>query len=199
MSDPARILFLALPLLLAPAGLAQGRTFIVDPAASKVTFALQATLHQVKGTFQVRRGTIRFDPTAPGMSGEVVVAAGSGDSGNPGRDRTMNAKVLETAQFSEVSFVPGTCQGVIAPAGDSTLQVTGVFTLLGAPHDLTVPMRVHQEGERITARTRFRIPYVQWGLKDPSVFLLRVAKEVELEVTLQGRVVPDPVTVSGRP
>jgi hypothetical protein len=58
------------------------------------------------------------------------------------------------------------------------------------PHDLTVPLQVHVEGAELTARTWFMVPYVKWGLKDPSVFLLRVAKEVRIEVTLRGKVAP---------
>jgi hypothetical protein len=34
------------------------------------------------------------------------------------------------------------------------------------------------------------VPYVKWGLKDPSVFILKVAKEVDIELTLNGRLTP---------
>jgi hypothetical protein len=64
------------------------------------------------------------------------------------------------------------------------------FTLHGTPHDMTVPMQVHIDGNSLTAKTHFVIPYVQWGLKDPSVFILNVAKEVEIDLTLAGRVTP---------
>jgi polyisoprenoid-binding protein YceI len=77
--------------------------------------------------------------------------------------------------------------GSISAPGDSTVQVDGVFTLHGTPHDLTVPMQIHMEGENCTAKTRFIIPYVKWGLKDPSTFLLRVGKEVDINITLVGQ------------
>ena len=104
------------------------------------------------GTFHVQSGSIDFDRSAQTISGSVVVAAGSGDSGEPSRDKKMNSDVLDVAHFAEISFVPKSYQGTIAASGDSTIQVTGVFTLHGTPHDLTVPMQIHIDGT--TSRPR---------------------------------------------
>jgi polyisoprenoid-binding protein YceI len=144
----------------------------------------------VNGTFHVHKGTVEFDPGAKKISGSVVVAADSGDSGEPGRDKKMNSDVLEVAKFSEVTFAPKSYRGTIAASGDSTIQVTGTFTLHGTPHDLTVPMQIHIDGRSLTAKTHFTVPYVKWGLKDPSVFILKVAKEVDIDLTLAGNVTP---------
>ena len=183
-------LSLALPLFASTSALAQSRTFAVDPDASKVAFSLGGNTHRVEGTFHVQDGTIHFDPATGEISGSIVVQAGSGNSGSKGRDRKMKTDVLEVDKFAEVTFAPKSYQGTLANSGDSTLQVTGVFTLHGTPHDLTVPMQIHAEGSTMVAKGRFAVPYVQWGLKDPSIFILRVAKEVEIEMTLQGTVIP---------
>jgi polyisoprenoid-binding protein YceI len=98
----------------------------------------------------------------------------------------MNSDVLDVARFSEISFAPRSYQGTVAASGDSTIQVTGVFTLHGTPHELTVPMQIHIDGAALTARTHFTVPYVQWGLKDPSIFVLKVAKVVDIDLTLAG-------------
>jgi polyisoprenoid-binding protein YceI len=94
------------------------------------------------------------------------------------------------ARFAEVIFVPKSYQGTIAASGDSNVQVTGVFTLHGTPHDLTIPMQIHIDGATLTAKTHFTVPYVRWGLKDPSIFILKVAKEVDIDLTLAGSLSP---------
>jgi|SRR5271166_3544335 len=187
MKTYAKALFLALPLSLVPVAPAQHQTFTVNPDASKVAFTLTGTGHSVYGTFRVQSGSIDFDPSATKISGSVVVAAGSGDSGDKGRDKNMTTQVLDAAHFAEVSFVPKSYQGTIAATGDSTIQVSGVFTLHGTPHDLTAPMQIHIDGTSLTTKTHFTVPYVQWGLKDPSVFILKVAKEVGIDLTLAGQ------------
>jgi len=183
-------LLFSLPLLIASVAFGQHQTFTVTPDSSLVAFALAGTGHRVNGTFHVKSGTIDFDPGTKKISGSVVVAAGSGDSGEPSRDKKMNSDVLEVAHYSEVTFAPTSYQGTIAASGDSTIQVAGTFALHGTPHDLTVPMQIHIDGNSLTAKTHFVVPYVQWGLKDPSVFLLKMAKEVDIDLTLAGGVTP---------
>ncbi len=180
----------ALPILSGVAAYAQHQTFTVNPDASHVAFSLGAFGHHVNGTFNVKNGLINFDRKAQTISGSVVVAAGSGDSGEKNRDKRMNADVLDVAHYADVSFVPKTYQGSIATIGDSTIQVSGIFTLHGSPHDLTVPMKIHMDGGALTATTHFKVPYVKWGLKDPSVFILKVAKDVDIDLTLSGIVTP---------
>ena len=86
-----------------------------------------------------------------------------------------------------MSFAPKSYHGTLADAGDSNLQVTGVFTLLGTPHDLTIPMQVHVEGTRATARCQFNVPYVEWGLKNPSFLFWKAENNVLITVSLVGR------------
>jgi polyisoprenoid-binding protein YceI len=180
----------ALTLLSGFAGYAQHQTFTVNPDASQVAFALGGNGHHVTGTFHVQSGSIDFDRKVQTISGSVVVSAASGDSGDKSRDKNMHNNVLDVEHYADVSFVPKSYQGTIAPTGDSTLQVSGIFTLHGTPHDLTVPMQIHIDGGALTAKTHFTVPYVKWGLKDPSVFILKVAKDVDIDLTLTGSVTP---------
>src|ERR1700758_978551 len=115
MKTVAKALFLALPLMFASAALAQHQTFTLNPDASNVSFTLAGTGHHVQGTFHVQSGAIVFDRSAPALSGEIVVAAGSGNSGEAGRDKKMNSDVLDVSHFAEVTFAPKSYQGTIAP------------------------------------------------------------------------------------
>jgi polyisoprenoid-binding protein YceI len=187
LKDLVRSALIVSSLVFASSALAQHQTFTVDPDASKVAFTLAGTGHHINGTFHVQSGSIDFDPTAHTISGSVVVIAGSGNSGEASRDKKMNNEILDVEHYSEITFVPQKYDGTIAPAGDSTLQVSGTFTLHGTPHDLTVPMQIHIDGGALTAKTHFIVPYVKWGLKDPSVFILKVAKDVDINLLLTGK------------
>ena len=178
---------LTLVVVLAPAALAQHQTFAIDPDASEVKMTLKTTHELVNGTFHIRSGSIEFDRGAPQMAGVVAVAAGSGNTGNGSRDKKMKKDILKVDQYTIVSFEPKTYAGTIAPSGDSTIRVSGVFTLLGAPHNLMIPIQIHIEQSKVTAKAQFIVPYVQWGLTNPSFFIWKADNDVRIDLNLIGR------------
>jgi len=178
----------ALAVILAPAALAQHQTFAVNSGASEIKITLNTTHEVVNGTFHIQSGSIEFDRSNSKMSGLVAVLAGSGKTGNDSRDKKMNKDILKVDQYTTVSFAPKTYTGTIAPSGDSTIQVSGVFTLLGNPHDLTIPMQIHLDGSKATAKAQFVVPYVQWGLKNPSFLIWKAENDVAIDLNLVGQV-----------
>jgi polyisoprenoid-binding protein YceI len=178
---------LALAAALAPAALSQHQTFVVNPDASEVKITLKTTHELVNGTFHVQSGSIEFDRNTARMVGSVVVLAGSGKTGNDSRDKRMNKDILKVEQYANVSFEPKTYTGAIALSGDSNIQVTGIFTLLGTPHEITIPILVHLEGATAMAKAHFIMPYVQWGVKNPSFLIWKADDDVAIYLTLAGR------------
>ena len=158
-----------------------------DPGQTKVEYKLGATLHNVEGTFALKRGHISYDPDTGKASGEIVVDATSGQSGNESRDRNMHRTVLESERYPEIVFRPDRVEGTIAQ-GRSQVQLHGTFTIHGAGHEMTVPVEVESGDGRFAATAHFQIPYVKWGMKSPSTFLLRVSDKVDLTVHAVPRV-----------
>jgi len=179
---------LGLALILAPAALAQHQTFAVNPDASEVKMTLKTTHELVNGSFHIQSGLIEFDRSNPKMSGLVIVLPNSGKTGNGSRDKKMYKDILMVEQFATVTFQPETYSGNLAPSGDSNIQVTGIFTLLGTPHEITVPMKIHIEGAGATAKGHFVVPYVQWGLKNPSFLIWKADDDVAIDLNLVGHV-----------
>jgi len=180
----------ALALIFAPAALAQHQAFAVNPDASEVKMKLNTTHEVVNGTFHVQSGSIEFDRSAMKISGIVIVASGSGKTGNDSRDKKMKREILKVDQYTTVSFAPRTYSGTITVSGESTIQVTGVFTLLGTPHDLTIPIQIHIDGTKATAKAQFVVPYVQWGLKNPSFLIWKAENDVAIDLNLVGNMAP---------
>ena len=52
------------------------------------------------------------------------------------------------------------------------------------------PCLVEVDGDRLTGTATLEVPYVEWGMKDPSKLLLRVEKFVTVEIDLEGSLEP---------
>lgn len=168
---------------------AQRYTLQTDPSKSAVKFTLDAALHTVNGTFQIKPGAIQFDPASNQIDGEILVDAKSGKTGNGMRDRKMHKDVLESESYPEISFRPERIEGAVGSAGQFSVTVHGMFRLHGVDREITVPAQVEMSGDHWTASVHFTVPYQKWGLKNPSTLFLRVSDSVQIDVLAGGSIV----------
>ena len=180
-----RSLRLILPLL-AGALWAQPLKLHIDPAQTAVEYSVGSTLHTVHGTFKLKRGDFTFDPATGKASGELVVDAGSGESGSAARDRRMNESVLESARYPEIAFRPDRVEGHVPGQGSAAVQIHGTFLLHGVEHEITVPVQAELAADHWKGSGKFSVPYIEWGLKSPNNFFLKADKTVDVELELAG-------------
>jgi polyisoprenoid-binding protein YceI len=172
--------------LSATLSLAQFHVFELDPAKSTVEFTLDASLHTVHGSFQLKNGSLRFNSNTGEASGELVLETLTGKTGNNSRDAKMKNEVLEVEKYPTIVFIAKKVVGKLASAGTSEVQLEGAMLVHGQPHPMTLTFPVAVNGTEASADVPFTVPYVEWGLKNPSTFLLRVSKSVRVVVHAAG-------------
>jgi polyisoprenoid-binding protein YceI len=173
--------------LAALTALGQDVSLHLDSASTKIEWTLGDVLHTVHGTFKLKRGDLSFNPSTGKAGGQLVVDATSGESGSGTRDGRMHRNVLESGKFPEITFLPDRVIGKVNVQGDSDVQLHGTFTIHGASHEVTIPAKTHIEQQKMTATIGFPVPYVKWGMKDPSNFLLKVKDTVEIDIHATGQ------------
>jgi polyisoprenoid-binding protein YceI len=175
--------------LAAIGGRAQTPEIVLEfvPAQTTVTFTLGDTLHTVHGGFELKRGRVNYSLSTGDVSGEIVLDATSGHSGNGMRDKKMHKEILESAKYPDIVFRPDRVEGKVLPEGTSTVQVHGIFSIHGSDHEMTLPVQVEMAPDHWTATAHFVVPYTKWGIKNPSTFILRVSESVEIDVHASGQ------------
>ena len=181
-----------LALQLGASAFAQQTALGLDPARTTVHFTLKTSLHTVHGTFQLKSGKVSFDPQTRKVSGLLVADATSGESGNSGRDSKMHKEILESQKYPEITFAPLEVDGDVPLQGDSQVRVRGTFRIHGQDHEIVIPVAIHSAGSGLTMDADFSIPYLSWGLKNPSTFILRASDTVQLSIHASGHWAGDP-------
>jgi polyisoprenoid-binding protein YceI len=160
----------------------------LDPGTTEIHWTLGGTAHTTHGTFKLKSGLVSFDPVTGTAEGELLVDLATGESGNKDRDAKMQNEVLQSNKYPEAFYHPIKITGVPKPGGTQTITAEGSFNIHGADHSLRLDIQVKLDGNQATATTHFTVPYVTWGMKDPSTFLLRVDKTVNVDVIAHGTV-----------
>ena len=160
----------------------------IDPTQSAVRYSVGSTLHAVHGTFAVKHGHLEIDLASGKTTGEILVDASSGQSGNDSRDKKMHKDVLESERFTDIVFRPDRVEGAVQPAGNFQAQLHGRLLLHGGEHELSVPVQAELQADQWKGKAQFSVPYTDWGLKNPSNFLLKVDRRVNVEVDMAGTI-----------
>ncbi|HEX6850452.1 MAG TPA: YceI family protein [Candidatus Polarisedimenticolaceae bacterium] len=169
-----------------PVAAAAPHALTLSPERSKVTFVLEATGHDVEGTLALKSGAVRFDPATGEASGELVVDLVTAQTGNKSRDKTMHREVLEDGSWPLATFRATRFRGTVPAEGDGEVVLDGVLSLHGADHKMTLTGKVHVAKGALAVDADFPIPFVEWGMHDPSWFVLKVAKVVKVHVHAEG-------------
>src|SRR5262249_47883722 len=155
----------------------------LDPHHTVIAFHVPTRIRDVHGTFMLREGRFVVDPRTGAADGMVVVDATSGESGNAARDSRMAGMVLDAARVPDMRFRVDGAAGTQEHDGAFHGTLHGLLVLHGDEHPLEVAVDGRVADDVLAAHGRFSVPYVAWGLRDPSLFILTVAPAVDIDVT----------------
>ncbi len=154
----------------------------LDPANTAIHWTLDTTVHTVHGTFKLKSGAIRIDPASGTAAGQIVIDAASGESGDSSRDSRMHSVVLESSKYPTITFRPTHVEGKVDFTVPGSVTVDGIMNLHGQDHPMQINISLRPKDSAVASQAHFTIPFVAWGLKDPSVMLFRTEKVVTLDV-----------------
>jgi polyisoprenoid-binding protein YceI len=103
----------------------------------------------------------------------------------------MHEDILQSEQYPDATFTPAKMSGGVSPQGNSEIQVDGIFRIHGGDHPITLAIPLQINSSSANFKTELVIPYVKWGMKNPSTFVLRVSDKVTLNVSASGRLETD--------
>ncbi len=171
---------------LAPAAHAEPFRLVLDPAATEISFTLGARFHTVRGRFALAAGELAFDPDTGAASGEIRVDATSGDTGIDRRDHVMHEDVLDSAHHPLLVLRPERIEVKRRSADALAGTLFGSFEVRGASHPISLAFEGTRSGERARVTVTFDVPWVAWGLPNPSNVLLSVDDTLAVSVSAAG-------------
>ena len=151
---------------------ALGTVYRVNPAKADAGFDLKATLHTVHGHTNQVKGEVRVEEGAAGvlaLSGTIEVVAATLDTDNASRDKKMRSESLAVERYPVLTLGPERYD-------PKTGTLTGALTIRGVTKPVTIAARLTHQDDRILVTGTFDVPWLDFGVPDPSFAIVRVEK-----------------------
>ena len=201
VSTAAAILFVIATPLTARAQASSNSVYIVDLAASTVSFTLQGSaIFKIKrdGYFKNFSGLVSYNQERPvDTRVDLTVDADSIDMRNP-----EDSQLLKSAEFFDVERFPTLhfASESTNLRSDGTLSVTGDMTIRGVTKRMTIPVTLRPttasgSAEGTAFESTFQIDRTEFGLNgvpDWHGFRVSISKKVEIHIAIATRPGPPP-------
>jgi hypothetical protein len=178
------------------ASLAKPGTLRITLTAEKtqLTFELGAVFHTVHGKGLIDDAVLTYSADTGELIGSIGLAAAGVTTENQRRDHKMHQQVLKSAEHPRIALILRRADGDLNTTTGGALQIEADLELLGEPHPLSFPVEItilDPESGSFRASGAFSVPYVAWGLEDPSSVFLRVDQEVQVTFSTGGILGPE--------
>ena len=143
-------------------------------STSYVSYAARTPSHAWEGRAPVKGLSLSFNPDAPNekLDLEIVLDAGSFNSGNFARDINARRTVFETEHYPEIIFTGKRLSAAtnLREDGDYVLELSGALNLHGVTRDLSTNLTLTKEGTNLAASGSFDVLLSDFAMKRPSLF-----------------------------
>lgn len=119
-------------------------TFVLDGAASRITFDCEADLHDFSGTGTGLVGQVNVDvaQASQRLSGEVTLPVAKIDTGDKGRDEDMREEVLPAKKHPLIRFTPLEVKADEAVGKGGKMALKGSMEINGVARDMVLDVTV---------------------------------------------------------
>ena len=98
---------------------------------------------------------------------------------------TMEAEALAVSEHATIMFVSWRVELERAVSGEYRLEVNGELALRGVRDELSVPLTLTRDGDRLVARAKFVLDSKKWGVPQISALGGSVKTKSELGIELE--------------
>jgi polyisoprenoid-binding protein YceI len=172
--------------------------FVVIPSESRVTYhttesflSLNRTTEVVGGTSAIRseividRADIRNTQLGP-----IAVDISSFVSNSVHRDNAIRARWLESSRYPVAEFTPAEIRGLpttYAEGRTIPLEVIGTLKIHDVARPARFAMNIRLRGNTLTGRATSTIHMTDFGVRPPSIGIVRVSDQVTINLRFTAR------------
>ncbi len=200
-SNPKSLGALLALALLCPA-IASGATYGFEPGqkGNLVTFLSKAPLESIEGKTDQVEGTIDVDLADLGDSASVRVTVdlASLDTGISMRNEHMRDNHLQTDEYPTAVFEGGRLSDLsaksLAPGGEVTGKISGVFHLHGVTRPLEAQLKLTREdgesGTVLRVHVTFGVKLSDYAIKRPQFLVMKLSDLQKITVNVVAVEIP---------
>ena len=175
-----------------PPAFAELQRFGLSPDQSQIVTRTDDPFgNVVKGILRLRQGEARGDMNRLQETATVslVIDASSYNSGIGLRDQDIQEQYLEVRQYPVIRFDSAGIQKIERPSSPKEpwqITVRGQLDLHGVQREVTVPLRLLYQGNKIIAEGSFRLLLEQFKIPVPRLLVWKAGNEVQVDFRIVG-------------